>query len=99
MATIRERMMRTFTTVLAGTALLLMGLGPAFASCASTQVQQVGAPTGDPEKDTLGFDCTIGEVEQTGSLSRKTGGQILQVSTSMGDTEKDTLGYLWTGTE
>jgi hypothetical protein len=87
--------MRTFTTVLAGSALLLISLAPAFASCGSTATQ-VGALLGDPEKDTFGLDCTVGDVDRTGSISAITSRQILQVGASTGDAEKDTLGYLWT---
>jgi len=90
----RRSNMRPFTTVLAGSVLLLVGLTPAFASCGS-RATQVGALLGDPEKDTFGFDCTVGDVERTGSISATASRRILQVGATTGDAEKDTLGYLW----
>jgi hypothetical protein len=86
--------MRPFTPVLAGSVLLLIGLTPAFASCGSAATQ-VGALIGDPEKDTFGLDCTVADIERTGSVSSSTPRQILQIGATTGDAEKDTLGYLW----
>ncbi len=86
--------MRTVTTILAATALALMTAGPALASCGAGQITQVGALSGDPEKDTFGLLCGTTDVEQTASITSMPRGEILPVGASTGDTEKDTLGYL-----
>lgn len=86
--------MRTITTVLAATALVLTAAGPALAGCGAAQIVQVGALSGDPEKDTFGLLCGTADVEQTGSTSSTPRGEILLIGASTGEAEKDTLGYL-----
>jgi hypothetical protein len=86
--------MRPITIILAATAFVLTAAGPTLAGCGATQMAQVGAPSGDPEKDTFGLLCGTTDVEQTGSVSRMPRGEILSVGASTGETEKDTLGYL-----
>ena len=61
--------MRTITIVLAAATLVLSIAGPAMAGCGSTQVVQVGVPSGEPEKDTFGLLCGSGDVERTSSVS------------------------------
>ena len=82
--------MRILASIIAGSALLLVGPAPASAGCGSTGVTQMGALTGDPEKDTFGLDCTARDVDRTGSVPRHAG---LPIGASTGDAEKDTLGY------
>lgn len=86
--------MRTFITIFATTVLILVAAGPALAGCGSTQVNQVGTISGDPEKDTFGLMC--GTAERTGSTPSKSRGELLQVGMSTGEVEKDTLGYVQT---
>jgi hypothetical protein len=88
--------MRTSITILAATALVLVATGPALAGCGSTQVHQVGAISGEPEKDTLGLICNTSDVERTGSIASRSPGELLQVGMSTGEAEKDTLGYVQT---
>ncbi len=88
--------MRTISIILAATALSLTAAGPALAGCGSTQIIQVGASSGEPEKDTIGLMCGASDVERTGSITSKPRGEILQVGVSTGEAEKDTLGYLQT---
>jgi hypothetical protein len=86
--------MRTLTFILAASALVLAAAGPALAACDSTQMVQVGANSGNPEKDTIGAVCGPDDVERTSSIARTPRGEILKVGASTGEAEKDTLGYL-----
>ena len=88
--------MRTFTTILAATTLVLTAAGPALAGCGSAQVVQVGAISGDPEKDTFGLMCGTADVEQTSPTASSLRREILPVGASTGEAEKDTLGYVQT---
>ena len=88
--------MRTSITILAATALVLVAAGPALAGCGSTQVHQVGAISGDPEKDTFGLMCNTSYGERTGSIASRSRGELLQVGMSTGEAEKDTLGNVQT---
>ncbi len=88
--------MRTITIILAATGLVLTAAGPALAGCSSTELVQVGALSGHPEKDTFGFLCGRADVERTSSIVSPPPRTILQVGASTGEVEKDTLGYLQT---
>ncbi len=88
--------MRTITIILAATALFLTAAGPALAGCGSIETVQVGALSGDPEKDTFGLMCRHADVERTSSVASSARREILQVGVSTGEAEKDTLGYLQT---
>jgi hypothetical protein len=83
--------MRTFTTSSAAVVMLLIGAVPAFAACSPIQV---GALSGDPERDTFGLLCETKKVDRTDSVSSATRGQILQIGVSTGEAEKDTFGYV-----
>ncbi len=88
--------MRKSITILAATALALVATTPALAGCGAAQIVQVGALSGDPEKDTFGLMCGLTDVEQTSSIARSARGEILQVGVSTGEAEKDSVGYLQT---
>jgi hypothetical protein len=62
----------------------------------TTALWQIGTPSADSEKDTIGFSCGPIDVEAT--LSIATFSQpvqsIGQVGSVTGDPEKDTIGYV-----
>jgi hypothetical protein len=82
------------TTVIAATTIISVGVSPALASCgSSSQPLQVGAVSGDAEKDSFGLLCS-GAREQAGSVATVTRAEIMQVGASTGEAEKDSFGYV-----
>jgi len=86
--------MRSFIRTIASASSLLMGVSPGLATCnSSNQPMQVGAVTGDSEKDSFGVDCAGFEVAQTGSISGAAPAQITEIGPRFADPEKQTFGY------
>ncbi len=87
--------MHTFTLMLTTIVLVLTAPGPALARCNTAQITQVGAASGDPEKDTFGLRCASADLEGSNPAGIAPG-ELQEVGASTGESEKDTLGYAHT---
>jgi len=84
--------MHTFTIMLTTTVLVLAAPRPALAQCNTAPITRVGAASGDPEKDTVGFRCASAGLEGISSIVIAPL-ELQEVGASTGESEKDTLGY------
>ena len=90
--------MRMPATMVATAALFLCGGYPAIASCGpAQQLVQMGAATGEPEKDTFGLICSSDDVEQPISIFGRSRARATMIGISTGDAEKDTFAYRMVG--
>ena len=69
---------------------LVLTSGSAFAACDATAI---GATTGNPEKDTVGFACSGSGSERAGGTVAPGQHSIVQIGNVTGNPEKDTFGY------
>ncbi|MBB3018053.1 hypothetical protein FHR70_001093 [Microvirga lupini] len=85
--------MRITPTAFTATLLFLAPAGTVYADCTRGDVVQVGAFSGDTEKNTFGRSCDTVEVERTGSLAGRADQKLVPIGVVTGEPEKDTLGY------
>lgn len=84
--------MTSLLHLLAVTAASTIGSGPVLAMCSSPHLVEVGATTGDKERDSVGLLCADPDVRETGVVGWER--RIDQVGQRTGEAEKDTFGYV-----
>jgi hypothetical protein len=80
--------------ILAAATLVGFCAPPARAACgAPDHPGPVGAISGHPERDTIGFVCDTPDSGHLPALPNAPGAQIVQMGANGGEPERDTFGY------